>query len=151
MTLKGHLFRLSYGSDLLEALTEELKRREIRAGFLSVMGAVKEATLLYYDQGKKAYRSRRIKGGLEIASAVGNISLREGEVFVHLHAVLADEERRTWGGHLGSPTEVFAVEAFVLELLQSGVDRARAELPEPVRALGELLHDLIAMHRLLGQ
>jgi len=116
MTLKGHLFRLSYGSDLLEALTEELKRREIRAGFLSVMGAVKEATLLYYDQGKKAYRSRRIKGGLEIASAVGNISLRGGEVFVHLHAVLADEEGRTWGGHLGSPTEVFAVEAFVLEL-----------------------------------
>jgi len=45
-----YLFRLPHGKDVIEALLEECHRRGIKVGFISVIGAVKEATIGYYDQ-----------------------------------------------------------------------------------------------------
>ena len=42
-------------------------------------------------------------------------------------------------------------EALVLELLEGRIDRAGARAPATAAALAELLHDLVAVHRLLGQ
>ena len=42
-------------------------------------------------------------------------------------------------------------EAFVLELLERGVDRAGARRPVAATALGDHLDDLVAVHRLLGE
>jgi predicted DNA-binding protein with PD1-like motif len=53
---------------------------------------------------------------LEIASCQGNISLKDGAVMVHAHIILADAEGNTYGGHLMSPTTLFAGEAHIQEL-----------------------------------
>ena len=42
-------------------------------------------------------------------------------------------------------------QTLVLQLLQRGVDRARARLPCAAAAFGDLLDDLVAVHRLLGE
>ena len=42
-------------------------------------------------------------------------------------------------------------EALVLELADRGVDGARAGRPSPPAALGDRLHQLVAVHRLLGE
>ena len=42
-------------------------------------------------------------------------------------------------------------EAFVLELLEGRVDRSGARAPAAAAALAELLHDLVAVHRLFGE
>jgi uncharacterized protein len=47
---------------------------------------------------------------------VGNISLKDGEPFVHAHAVLSDDEGKVRGGHLLGGT-IFAAEVHVTELL----------------------------------
>ncbi len=104
MKLKDtHLIRLAHGSDLLEALTEQCRYREIRMGFLSVIGAVQGATIGYYDQKDKVYRSRQLDGGLEITSCSGNISLKDGDIIIHAHILLSDAEGKTYGGHLLIP------------------------------------------------
>ena len=111
-----HLIRLPQGKDLVEAVTHECRHRGIEMGVVSVIGAVQGATIGYYDQCEKAYRSRHIDGGLEIASCHGNCSLKDGDVMVHLHIILADAEGNTYGGHLMSPTTLFAGEAHIQEL-----------------------------------
>lgn len=113
---KACLVRLPHGKDLTDALLEECDRKGIRSGFVSVIGAVKEATIGYYDQRAKEYRSRRLFQPLEITSCTGNISLKDQEVFLHLHILLSDSEGRTYGGHLLSPTPIFAAEAWLVEL-----------------------------------
>src|SRR6202040_3276909 len=44
-----------------------------------------------------------------------------------------------------------ADQPFVLELLQRWIDRAGARTPDAVAALLDLLHDLVAVARLLGE
>lgn len=85
-------------------------------GVVSVIGAVQGATIGYYDQIEKVYRSRHIDGGLEITSCHGNISLKDSAVMVHAHIILSDAEGHTYGGHLMSPTTLFAGEAHIQEL-----------------------------------
>ncbi|MBF0455780.1 MAG: DNA-binding protein [Magnetococcales bacterium] len=109
-TLMG---RLDHDADLLEALTHICREERIQLGRIEALGAVKKAALGYYDQEKKLYRSFEIDRQLEILNLVGNISLKEGEPFVHAHVTLGDDEGRSYGGHLIAGTPIFACEAII--------------------------------------
>ncbi|HEX6988566.1 MAG TPA: DUF296 domain-containing protein, partial [Bacillota bacterium] len=53
---------------------------------------------------------------LELVSGIGNVSLRDGEVFVHAHVAFADREGRMFGGHLNPGTRILAGEFTLWEL-----------------------------------
>jgi uncharacterized protein len=114
---------LSFGDDLFEELGEICRREDIRLGWLAGLGAVSKASVAYYDQEKREYRSRVIDRRLEITRLVGNASLRDCSPFVHAHITLADGEGNAYGGHLAPGTIVFACE-FVLEVF-SGMTTER--------------------------
>lgn len=88
----------------------------------SVIGAVDDAVLAYYDHEKQKYKKIILKRPLEIANSFGNISSKDGQPFAHLHAVLSDAKGRTYAGHLISAT-VFAAEIHFLELLGEKLER----------------------------
>jgi predicted DNA-binding protein with PD1-like motif len=58
----------------------------------------------------------------EIASCVGNISMKDGIPFVHAHAVLADQNGNIKAGHL-LEGKVFAAEVHLTELIGSKLVR----------------------------
>ncbi len=106
--------RLPYGADLLASLNQLCADRKVRLGRIEAIGAVQQARLNYYDQGKKQYQELRVKRPLEIVSLIGNVSLKEGQPMVHAHICLADDEGNAFGGHLAAGTLIFACE-FTLE------------------------------------
>lgn len=109
--------RLAHNDDLLETLTRLCERNRIRCGFLQVIGAVQGAVIGYYDQKKKKYgRNIVLRQELEITSCLGNVSLKDGGIFVHAHVTLADERGKAFGGHLMPGTKVFAAEYVIREL-----------------------------------
>lgn len=116
---KGSVFmgRLDKGDDLLSALQEKCKELDVRQGEVRAIGAVARARIGYYDQSRRKYEFVDLSRPLEILSLVGNISLKDGDVFVHAHLVLGDEQGRAHGGHLAEGTEVFACEYVIQELL----------------------------------
>jgi predicted DNA-binding protein with PD1-like motif len=83
---------------------------------VTALGAVERASLRYYDQQALAYRDFTIDEPLEVVAAVGNVSLLDGEPFLHLHAALAAADGRGYGGHVHSGTVAFALEATVTVL-----------------------------------
>lgn len=106
--------RIAYNSDILTALSEFCVQHRIQTGWIQLIGALKRAELSYYDQSTHEYQSRVFEGAYEIVSGSGNISLKDGQPFVHLHVTLSDEEFRCFGGHLmPGGSEVFACE-FIL-------------------------------------
>jgi uncharacterized protein len=105
--------RLDHGADLLETLTKISLDENIQLGRIEAIGAVKKATLAYYEQDKQSYVSFVLDRHLEILNLVGNISLKEGKPFVHAHVTLADEAGRSFGGHLMPGTPIFACEAII--------------------------------------
>ncbi|GAB6139083.1 PPC domain-containing DNA-binding protein [Halanaerobaculum tunisiense] len=106
--------RLETGDDLLTELTELIKKEEIKAGKVSAIGAVKEATLSYYDQVTQEYQEEYFEEALEIVNLSGNISLKDGQPIIHAHISLGNEEGKLYGGHLAKGTTVFACE-FAIE------------------------------------
>lgn len=112
--------RFEYGDDLLESLNEFCRKQKIKSGFFNLIGAVQNAKMGYYSQQEKKYTGCvELNKKLEIASCMGNISIKEGEIFVHAHIVLADYKGRAFGGHVMPGTKVFAAE-FVVNEIKSG-------------------------------
>ncbi len=106
--------RLNHGDDLLEEITGICRSEDIRLGRVEALGAVQKARLGYYDQGMREYRFFTLDTHLEITKLVGNISIKDGDPFVHAHITLADEAGNAFGGHLAPGTVVFACE-FVIQ------------------------------------
>ncbi len=111
------LGRLERGDDLLEALTDLCRRQGVSAGTVQAIGAVEHAAIGFYDQRAGRYESISLLEELEIASLLGNVSLKDGEPLVHAHVVLADATGLCRGGHLLPGTSVFACE-FTLRVLE---------------------------------
>jgi uncharacterized protein len=117
------LFRLPKDCDFYLELTAFCARENIRCGTLSVIGATSEATVGYYDQVKHEYFRKTFKEEMEILSCQGNVSLKEGKPFLHLHAVLGDVKLQCFGGHVFPGSKVFAAEAHIQELTGEPLER----------------------------
>ena len=118
---------LPHGSDLLETITDLARREGVQVGTIMAIGAVKRSRIGFYDQTAREYRERDIEGPMEICSCLGNISLKDGEIFVHAHITLADSEGRVVGGHLCVGTIIFAAECRISELQGESLERSYDE------------------------
>ena len=121
------LVRLTHDADLVQSITELGRSKGIEAGTFTAIGALKRARLGYYDQRNHEYREIKIDSPHEMASCVGNISLKDGEPFAHIHVVLADEAGNTKAGHLFEGI-VFAAELHLRQLEGPELEREYDEV-----------------------
>jgi uncharacterized protein len=121
----GRMFvgRLEGGSDLMAELERICAERDIRAGWVSVIGAVSHAAFAYYEQTDHRYLELSSDTHHEIVGFVGNVSLRDGVPFLHAHATFADASGACVGGHLLRGVTVFVAEFTIREL--TGVELVR--------------------------
>jgi len=124
---KELIVRLKHDADVVQSITELAKNKGIEAGSFTAIGALKRAKLGYYDQKNHEYREIRIDSPHEMASCVGNVSLKDGEPFIHAHVVLADEMGNTKAGHLLEGI-VFAAEVHLRQLEGPKLERKYDEL-----------------------
>jgi predicted DNA-binding protein with PD1-like motif len=105
--------RLPKGADLLEELNAYCAREGITAGEVKAIGALERATLGFYNQQSREYEYHQFDQPLELVALLGNISLKDGEPFVHAHVVLGDDQGRLFGGHLAPGAPIFACEVMI--------------------------------------
>ena len=117
------LSRLPHGKDLIRTLEGFCKQNSIQTAVFSVIGAVTSVTLGSYDQNQQVYVTYKKEEPLEIVNCTGNVSLKDGKVAVHAHAVLADMDGQTIGGHVFSDTVIYAGEMYIRELLGTPPER----------------------------
>jgi predicted DNA-binding protein with PD1-like motif len=117
------LGRLPHGKDLLKTIEEFCAQNSIQTGVFSIIGSVMSATLGSYDQNQQVYVTFKKEEPLEIVHCTGNVSLKDGKIAVHAHAVLADMNGQTIGGHIFSETMVYAGEIYIQELLGKPLER----------------------------
>jgi hypothetical protein len=91
--------RLEDGEDV----HEKLQSLRLTAGaVVAGIGMLRDVTLAFWNGSE--YVEHFVKGPLELLSLQGNLSLKEGEPFAHLHAVLGLEDITVLGGHLMKAT-----------------------------------------------
>lgn len=108
-----YIGRLDYDGDLLGQVNTFCAENNITAGFVSVLGALKKGVVGFYNQQEKKYESINVDKNLEIVNCYGNISIKEGKPFAHIHVVLSDREGKTIAGHTMAGCIVFAGEMYI--------------------------------------
>ena len=110
---KAAMVRLLPGSDLLGGLNETAAELGFEAATVQIVGAVRCLAVAYFDQGTKRYdEPHRFETSMEISGGLGNVSLKDGKPFVHIHVTGADRQGRAYAGHLVEGTEVYMIEAY---------------------------------------
>lgn len=116
--------RVPHGADLLDWITSFCVEKNITLGTISLIGAVSQAAYSYYDQADKKYHTiGPVERELEILSATGSISLKDGAPFAHIHIIFSDEKGDAFGGHLVTGTTIFACEFNITKLSGPALER----------------------------
>jgi len=123
--------RLETGDDLVEEIERVCAEHDVRAAWVSAIGAVKHASFAYYEQQEHRYLELASSEHHEIIGFVGNISMRDDRPFLHAHATFASRSGAAVGGHLVSGCEVFVAEVTIREM--TGVELIRT--PDEVTGL----------------
>ncbi|MDE2292741.1 MAG: DNA-binding protein [Elusimicrobia bacterium] len=110
------MFSLPRRSDIHAQVEAFCREKKVRKGWINVLGATEEVALGYYDQVRHVYERKVFKEEMEIVSCVGNVSIKDGKPFLHLHAAMGDTKLRLWGGHLFPGSKVFAAEVSLREV-----------------------------------
>lgn len=118
-----HAVSISKGKDLYEELSRMAVEKKITAGFVTCIGALQKAKVAFYNQKTLKYEEHEFNDACEILSCTGNISVKEGQPFVHVHLVFSDNSGAAHGGHVLPGCTVFACEGFFLKL-GGRIDRA---------------------------
>jgi uncharacterized protein len=112
--------RLDKGSDVLDGLAEVCRSYQVRAAEVRAIGSLEQVVLCEYDQRARQYRpGRRFDAQFEIVNLTGNISEKDGKLFVHAKTSLSRERDNgieLVGGQLQAG-RVFAVE-FVIDVFE---------------------------------
>jgi predicted DNA-binding protein with PD1-like motif len=106
---------LERGEDLLDGLHGAVSELGYRAATLQVIGGLDEAVVGFFDPLTGEYVPTRT-GHVEIAAGLGNVSIRNGQPFVHLHLTLSDRDGRCTGGHAMQGCRTFVAEAYLRRL-----------------------------------
>jgi predicted DNA-binding protein with PD1-like motif len=107
---------LEIGEEFISSLATIAESEKIHAASIHAIGALRDFELGYYYLDRKEYGRKRFDEIAELISGAGNISLRNGKPFVHLHAVLGREDYSVIGGHLFSGIVAVTAEVLLVKL-----------------------------------
>lgn len=113
---------INNGEEITAALNKFCEDHKIWAGSIIGLGAVKEATLRFFDPETKRYVDKTFSEQMEICNLTGNISQMHGEVYLHLHITLGREDYSVIGGHLLSAV-INGVGEFIVQKIDGNVNR----------------------------
>jgi hypothetical protein len=109
--------RVNPGEDLIDAITEMVKKSDIKSGLINVIGALEKFTLGYFDLDKKEYLFKTFEENVELVSCMGNIAYKNGEPIIHLHFQVGRPDYSILGGHLGQPSIISVTgEVYIYEI-----------------------------------
>jgi hypothetical protein len=114
--------RIDKGEEVVATLRWFCAEKGIRLGSVSGIGAADRVTLGYFETATKQYHTFERSGDHEITALSGNVTTLNGEVYLHLHVTLSDQDCRAFGGHLSSALISGTCE-LVIDELEGGVDR----------------------------
>ena len=73
---------------------------KIKFGWVNGIGAISNPEIGFYDIDYKKYIKKIVHGHFELVSLLGNLTYKEGELFMHSHITFTDINFKAYGGHL---------------------------------------------------
>ncbi|MGC8865214.1 MAG: PPC domain-containing DNA-binding protein [Bacteroidales bacterium] len=101
-TKSDHLVfaRLEKGEFIVEVLTSLCVELGIQSGWVQGIGAVDRIELGAWDTMRRVYHRQIWEQAFEVSPITGNVMIKEGKPFLHLHATVAGHDFQARAGHL---------------------------------------------------
>ncbi len=129
------VIRFDVGEQFPETLADWCEKEKVEAAaIVAGIGMLENIRIGRYNG--KEYATEKVQPSSEILSLQGNVSMKEGKPFVHLHVSFADEDMSARGGHLFNGTVSMTIELVMLELstkfvrIPSGGTFWRLDIPQ---------------------
>jgi predicted DNA-binding protein with PD1-like motif len=99
---QAHVFQVNFsdGDEIVSGLTDLAIEHQITSAYITGLGGLSGALLGFGDPAIGAFRAIPITDKCELVSLVGDVSLRDGRPYVHLHGVVAFADGSTKAGHI---------------------------------------------------
>ena len=121
------VLRIDRGEEVVEKITELVKKENIRLGSISGIGAADHVIMGVYDIEKQVYHKHEMNELVEITSLIGNITEMNGEPYLHIHINVADENGKAYGGHLNE-VRIGGTSEIVITVLDGAVGRKKDQI-----------------------
>ncbi len=109
-----YLVVLDKEQNIITTLTEIAVSHEILGGYITGIGAVKNVELGYYELEAQDYIRKTFSDeDYELISLNGNITLRDGKPYVHLHTSIGRSDFSVLGGHLFEAQVAVTAEIYI--------------------------------------
>lgn len=119
--------RIDRGEEIVASVKSICETERVKLGSISALGAVGHAVVGLYRVEEQKYSPNTFDQELEMTSLIGNVTTKDGEVYLHLHANFADEKGHAFGGHLNEAVVSGTCELF-LQVLDGSVGRVHDEV-----------------------
>ena len=116
------IFRLEMGDFLMESAKRIAAAENIKLASINGIGACSKIEMGYIDLSIKEYVFKTFEGNMEILHATGNITLKDGDPFPHIHISVADDACTAFGGHLNEAT-ISATFEGVMQIIDHEIHR----------------------------
>lgn len=115
-TTNGAIVRIERGEDVFGSLYEAARELELSSLWIQGIGAVKKATLSFFDMETRAYIDKTFEKPLEVTSLTGNLTHVDDEPFLHLHGTFSDVDFNAYAGHVKALTVGVTLEVLLTAL-----------------------------------
>jgi len=94
------LVRLDKGDEIVKSLIEVATKEKLTLASVSGIGATDDFEVGVFDTERSDYEHFRFGGNHEIVALVGNLTVKDGAPYIHLHITCAGDGGKIVGGHL---------------------------------------------------
>jgi uncharacterized protein len=98
------LYSLKAGSRIPEDIVALAVKDKIKTARVEAIGGVSRLRLAYFNHGSKKYEEHDFHDFLEVTGLLGNITLKDGKRFLHIHGTFGKKDLGVIGGHVVSAT-----------------------------------------------
>ena len=102
------------GEYVNSSILKVCQNNKLNFAWVNGIGAILNPKVGYYEIEKQDYITKQFRGDFELTSLIGNVTIKEEELFVHSHITFSDINFRAFGGHLFDCKVAAAAEFIIL-------------------------------------
>ena len=87
-----YVVRLNKGENVIESLKKLCREEDIKLAEITGLGASNKVEIGVFNTNTKEYKTKVFDGMFEITSLVGNVTRKDGEVYLHIHINLVESK-----------------------------------------------------------
>ncbi len=116
------IVRIDKGEEVVDSLKIICKNLDIKLGSIIGIGSTDKVTIGLLNTKTKKYQSKEFIGDHEITLLVGNTTMMNEEVYLHLHITICNIEHKAIGGHLTSAI-ISATFEGIIDVIEGQISR----------------------------